>query len=125
MQKGDMGIPRCASIDSQTERMVFRNTEVIRSSFIHEDEGTGGNSVPSIRRNHIESGLQLCFEWRRVFGTLAVLDVDTRSEPFHDSPSFVTKRHLAWSSNRYSPSARRTRASASSGSPLAKAACHF
>src|ERR1700693_4432632 len=78
MQKGDMGIPRCASIDSPTERMVFRNTEVIRSSFIHEDEGTGGNSVPGIRRNHIESGLQLCFEWPRVFGMLAVLDVDTR-----------------------------------------------
>src|SRR5258708_30907174 len=94
MHKGDMGIPRCASIDSQTERMIFRDTKVIRTSFIHEGEGAGRSSVPGMRWNHIESGLQLCFGRRGGFDTLAVLDVDTRSKPFHDVSVFVMERRL-------------------------------
>jgi hypothetical protein len=29
------------------------------------------------------------------FGALAVLDIEARSEPFHDVPVFVTERHFA------------------------------
>ena len=60
-----MGIPRSDDVDSETEGMVLRETEVVRSSFIHEGERAGRSSVPGIRRNYIESGLQLCFEQRR------------------------------------------------------------
>src|SRR4051812_30879343 len=67
MQPGNMGIPCSPNIDSETERMVFRETKVIRNSFIHEGERAGRSSVPSVRRNYIESGLQLCFEQRRSY----------------------------------------------------------
>src|ERR1700751_3590234 len=57
-----MGIPRCTVVDAESEGIVFRQTEVVRRTFIHEGECTGGNSVPGMRRNHVERGLQLCFE---------------------------------------------------------------
>ncbi len=40
----------------------FRKTKVIRKSFIHERMRAAWNSVPGVRRNHIESSLQLYFE---------------------------------------------------------------
>jgi hypothetical protein len=30
-----------------------------------------------------------------LFSSFSILDIYARSEPFHDSPSLVTKRHLA------------------------------
>src|ERR1700722_1974611 len=30
-----------------------------------------------------------------LFSSFSIFDIGARSEPFHDSPSFVTKRHLA------------------------------
>src|SRR6476620_11269242 len=94
MQQGDMGIPLRANFDSETERMVFRDAKVVRSAFIHESEGAGRESVPGIRRNHIECGLQLCFERAAFFGTFTVLDVDARPKPFHYVPMFIMERHL-------------------------------
>ena len=52
-----MRIPLSASIDAEPERMVFRETEVIRTSFIHEGERAGRDSVPGVRRNQIKSDL--------------------------------------------------------------------
>src|SRR5215510_5059129 len=49
-----MGIPLCASIDAEPERMVFRETKVIRTPFIYEGERAGRDSVPGIRRNQIK-----------------------------------------------------------------------
>jgi hypothetical protein len=57
-----MGIPLSADVESETERVVFGKTKVICTSFIYEDESAGRSSVPGIRRNDVESGLQLCFE---------------------------------------------------------------
>ena len=57
-----MGIPLSANVDSETERVVFGKAKVIRSSFIYEDKSARRSSVPSIRRNYVESGLQLCFD---------------------------------------------------------------
>src|SRR6266404_8533 len=90
-----MGIPISANFDSKTQRMVFRETKVIRSSFIHEGERAGRAGVPCIRRNDIESGLQLCFE-RRVFffGTFAILDFYARAVPFDDLSQFISQRHF-------------------------------
>src|SRR6266487_6102499 len=62
MQQGNMGIPLCTCVDSESKGVVFRQTKVIRGSIINECEPTGRKSVPGICRNHIESGLQLCFE---------------------------------------------------------------
>jgi hypothetical protein len=57
-----MRIPLSAYVESEAEGLVLGKTEVIRGSFIHEGERAGSNSVPGVRRNHIESGLQLCFK---------------------------------------------------------------
>jgi hypothetical protein len=57
-----MGIPLCACVDAESKGMVFRETKIIRSSFIYEGERAGRSSVLGIRRNYVESGLQLCFE---------------------------------------------------------------
>jgi len=52
-----MGIPLCASIDAVPERMVFRETKVIRTSFIQEGEPAGCITVPRERRDQIKSEL--------------------------------------------------------------------
>jgi len=52
-----MGIPASASVNTEPERMVFWQTEVICSSIIHERQRSRGKSVPGVRRNHIEGGL--------------------------------------------------------------------
>src|SRR4029077_5258164 len=62
MQKGDIGIPFCTCICAKAEGMVFREPEVIRSSFIHESERAGRKSVPGVRWNNVQSGLQLCLD---------------------------------------------------------------
>src|SRR5258705_12469151 len=86
MQQGNKGIPRSASVDSETERMVFRETKVIRNSFIYEGKRAGRCSVPGVRRNYIESGLQLCFEQRR--------------SCIHRKTQIFRRRHLyLWHSN--------------------------
>jgi hypothetical protein len=38
MQKRDMGVPRRANVDAETEGMIFRNTKEIRLPFTHESE---------------------------------------------------------------------------------------
>jgi len=48
--------------DAESKSMVFRQTKVIRLSFIHEREPAGRISVPGVRRYHVECGLQLCFK---------------------------------------------------------------
>ena len=50
------------------ERMLFRQTEVIRLSLIHEREPAGRVSVPGVRRYHVEPGLELCFTELLRFG---------------------------------------------------------
>jgi hypothetical protein len=62
MQKCEMGIPFSTCIHAKAEGMVFREAEVIRSSFIHESKRAGRKSVPGVRWNHIQSGLQLCLD---------------------------------------------------------------
>jgi hypothetical protein len=57
MQKLNVRIPFCPSVDAVPERMVFRETKVIRTPFIQEDEPAGCIAVPGERRNQIKSGL--------------------------------------------------------------------
>jgi hypothetical protein len=57
-----MGIPLSANVDSETETVVFGKAKVLRSSFIDEEESARRSSVPGIRRNYVESGLQLWFD---------------------------------------------------------------
>ena len=59
MEKRNVGIPRSAG---EPERMIFRQTKVIRLSLIHEREAAGRIGVPGVRRYHIERGLHLCFK---------------------------------------------------------------
>src|SRR6266850_5332680 len=75
MHKVKMGIPGCACGSAGPERMVFLQTEVIRSPFIHEVELARWKGVKGIRWNHFESGLQLFFEREAFLRTLAVLDL--------------------------------------------------
>src|SRR3954466_7142183 len=91
MQQRDMGVPLCANVDAETQGMIFRKTEVIRSSFIHEGEAAGRSPVPGIRRKHIQNGLQLCQESGLFFGLLAFINVDSHLPPagFVHRPSGV------------------------------------
>ncbi len=52
-----MGIPLCAHVDAKSERMVFRQTKVIRKPFIHERESAGITS--RVARNCASS---VCFD---------------------------------------------------------------
>src|ERR1700739_62339 len=51
--EGKMGVPLCANVDAETQRMIFRKTKVVRSSFVHEGEPAGRRGVPGVRGNHI------------------------------------------------------------------------
>src|SRR5258705_6214399 len=53
MHEGKMGVPLCANVDAETQRMIFRKTKVVRSSFVHEGEPAGRRGVPGMRGNHI------------------------------------------------------------------------
>src|SRR5690349_7090648 len=59
MQQGDMGVPRGAGVDAQAQRMVTRETEVIRAASIDEREPARGVRVPGVGRDLVERGLQL------------------------------------------------------------------
>jgi hypothetical protein len=59
MQKGDIGIPASASINTEPERMIFGKAKVVRTAFVQEGQSPGGESIPSMRWDQIESGLQL------------------------------------------------------------------
>src|SRR3954451_9094301 len=99
MQQRDMGVPLCANVDAETQGMIFRKTEVIRSSFIHEGEAAGRSPVPGIRRKHIQNGLQLCQESGLFFGLLAFINVDSHLPPagFVHRPSGVAALWLTLS----------------------------
>ena len=62
MQQSEVRVPCCARVNSEPKRMIRRQTEVVRTSFIYEPECAGWRCVPGVRRNHIESGLQLCLK---------------------------------------------------------------
>src|ERR1700722_7125811 len=68
MQQRNMRIPRCARGNAESERMVFRQAEIIRMSFIYKSERARRTSVPGVRRNHIESGSQVGPEGAFRFG---------------------------------------------------------
>ena len=57
-----MPIPRGPGVDPQSKVMVCWQTQVIRGPIIYERENAAWGRVPRMRWNHIESGLQLCFE---------------------------------------------------------------
>src|SRR4029077_11365683 len=59
MHKRDMGVARGAGVDPQAQRMVTRETEVIRATGIDEGEPARGIRVPGVGRDLIERGLQL------------------------------------------------------------------
>src|SRR5689334_1523839 len=59
MQQCDMGVPRGARVDSQAQRMVAPETEVVRAARVDEREPTGRIGVPGVGRDLIERGLQL------------------------------------------------------------------
>jgi hypothetical protein len=59
MQKGNMRIPRCARGNAESERMVFRQTEIIRMSFIYKSERARRISVPGVGRYYLQSRSQL------------------------------------------------------------------
>src|SRR5882672_11139681 len=86
--------------------MVFRESQVIRASFIDEREPAGRRSVPGVRRNHVESRLEVCLEVLRrevqnlpelahsAFRPLAFLDIDARSIPFDDLSGLVAESYF-------------------------------
>jgi hypothetical protein len=53
-----MRVPRCAGLDPEPKRVILREAEVIRASFVYEGKRAGRGRVPGVRRNHIERGLQ-------------------------------------------------------------------
>src|SRR5580704_11440470 len=59
MQKENMRIPCCARGNTESERMVFRQTEIIRMSFIYKSERARWISVPGVRRYYFQSRPQL------------------------------------------------------------------
>ena len=62
MQEGEKGVPRGAGLDTESQRMVARETEVIRATRIDEGEPAGRCRVPGVGRNLVEGGLQLRLE---------------------------------------------------------------
>jgi hypothetical protein len=77
--------------------MVFRRTKVIPGPFIHECERTGRKGVPGICRNHVESGLQFCFElWVLLRGLLRYLSNTGAIPKVWDEapPGMTTRRHV-------------------------------
>src|SRR6476661_6671228 len=62
MQECEMGIPRGAGFDTESHRMVARETEVIRATRIDEGEPAGRTRIPGVGRNLVEGGLQLRLE---------------------------------------------------------------
>ncbi len=54
-----MRIPRCARGNAESERMVFRQAEIIRKPFIYKSERARRISVPGVRRYYIQSRSQL------------------------------------------------------------------
>src|ERR1043166_8763064 len=73
MQQGDMGVPRGAGVDAQAQRMVTRETEVIRAASIDEREAARGIRVPGVGRDLGERGLELrgVNHERQIYGALA------------------------------------------------------
>src|SRR6185295_9739188 len=59
MQEGEMGVPRGAGVDSQAQRMVMRESEVLAAARIDEGEPAGGKSVPGVGGNLVERGPQV------------------------------------------------------------------
>jgi hypothetical protein len=53
-----MGIPRCAHVYTETERMVFGDIEIIRMSFAYKSERTRRISVPGVHRYYVQSRSQ-------------------------------------------------------------------
>src|SRR5436190_11671776 len=62
MEKGDMRVPRGRGVRSIPERMIAREPTVVRISLVDEDQPAGRSRVPRVRRNHVQSGSQLCLE---------------------------------------------------------------
>src|SRR6266851_3016492 len=97
-----MGVPRGACVDTESKKMVLRESEVICTSFIDERQRAGWRSVPGVRRNDTEGGLQLrlerdvhCFVLANfVFRPLAVVDVHARSVPLDDLAARISQRQL-------------------------------
>jgi hypothetical protein len=62
MQQLEMGVPGDAGLDAEAQRVVGRETQIVRIPVIDERERAGRQRVPGERRNRIEGGLQLCRE---------------------------------------------------------------
>src|SRR5476649_2527204 len=62
MQQGDMRIPCTAGVASSSKQVVCRQTQVVRTSFVHEGERARRRCIPSVSRNQVERALQLRLE---------------------------------------------------------------
>jgi len=71
MQKENMRIPRCARGNAESEKMVFRQTEIICMSFIYKCERTRRISKPGVRRDYVQSRSQLCLKDLFRFGLVS------------------------------------------------------
>src|ERR1700730_7525667 len=91
MQQGDMGIPASASVHAEPKRVIFGKAKVVRTSFVQEGQNPGGESIPSVCWDHIESGSQLRFKQLFRFGS-----VSRRGHSRHLRPALSTYRN-AWS----------------------------
>src|SRR5258708_1588514 len=60
MQKWNMRVPCRTGVDAESERMILRQPEVVRTSFVDERERARRSRVPGVRRNDVQRGLQLC-----------------------------------------------------------------
>jgi hypothetical protein len=53
MQKRDVRVPIRTGVFTETERVIYWETKIIGTSFIHKRESAGRKSVPDIRGNHV------------------------------------------------------------------------
>src|SRR5258708_36489022 len=58
MQQLELRVPWGAHLSPEPKRMLLRQSEVIRTSLVHEDEPARRGRVPRVRRNRIHRGLQ-------------------------------------------------------------------
>src|SRR5437773_6389867 len=59
MHKCKMGVPGSVRLGTESQRMVARQTEVVRAACIDEREPAGRIRVPGVGRDLVERGLQV------------------------------------------------------------------
>src|SRR6266481_6560603 len=101
MHKCKMGVPRRVRLGNESQRMVARETEVVRGACIDEGEPAGGIRVPGVGRDLVERGLQLrgVNHERQIYGARQSLG---NCPGLRDSCCDVNRARADWASARRS-----------------------